>query len=193
MHKPEAPLGVAVSDVAVRVRRERERQAVVALGANLGDRAATLARAVADLGALDGVRVRAVSAFVDTAPVGPPQPDYLNAVAIVTTRLHPQTLLRELQAIEAAHGRRRDEPAVLNGPRTLDLDLIQVGDPAQDADLHGVYGELVLPHPRAHQRSFVLEPWYDVQPWAVLRTPQGPVPVGELLAARSAQERGTSW
>ena len=85
------------------------------------------------------------------------------------------------------------QPAVLNGPRTLDLDLIQVGDPAQDADLHGVYGELVLPHPRAHQRSFVLEPWYDVQPWAVLRTPQGPVPVGELLAARSAQERGTSW
>ncbi len=198
VHKPEAPIGVPARDVSVTLRRERDRDVVVALGANLGDRARTLAGAVRDLAALDGARVRTVSALVETAPVGPPQPDYLNAVAVVATRLHPVSLLRELHAIEDRHRRRRGPQVEPNGPRTVDLDLIQAGDPAADTDVHGRYGTLVVPHPRAHERAFVLTPWYDVDPGAALRTTAGVRPVRELLsglpeADRAGVRPGPPW
>lgn len=198
VHKPEAPIPVACADAAVTIRRERDRDAVVALGANLGDRARTIAMALADLDAADGVRVRTVSPLVETDPVGPPQPDYLNAVALVATRLHPSSLLRAMHGIEARHGRRRDADAERNGPRTLDLDLIQVGDPAAGTDLPGRYDDLQLPHPRAAERAFVLAPWREVAPLARLHTPDGPREVAALLAAlphavRAGVRRGPAW
>lgn len=198
VHKPEAPMPVAYADAAVTVRRERDRDVVVALGSNLGDRALTLAAALADLGALEGVRVRACSALVETAPVGPPQPDYLNAVALIATRLHPSTLLRAMHTIEARHGRRRSPSVEPNGPRVLDLDLIQAGDPVAGTDVTGRYGDLELPHPRAAGRAFVLAPWLDVAPSATLRTPEGVREVGALLralpaAARAGVRPGPAW
>lgn len=189
VHKPQAPMPVAVRDVAVTVRRERCRQVVVALGSNLADRRGTLASALDDLRAIAGVRVRAVSELVETAPVGPPQPDYLNAVALLDTGRHPVTLMRDLHAIEARHGRRRGPDVIPHGPRTVDLDLIQIGDPSDGSDLHGRWGELVLPHPRAHQRAFVLAPWSALDPQAVLRCEGQPRAVSELLAGLPAVER----
>lgn len=183
VHKPQAPMPVACADAAVTIHRERDLDAVIALGANLGDRARTMTTALADLDAVDGVRVRGVSGLIETDPVGPPQPDYLNAVATVATRLHPSSLLRAMHAIEARHGRRRVADTERDGPRTLDLDLIQVGDPARGTDLAGRYGDLQLPHPRAAERAFVLAPWLQVAPFAVLRTPDGPRDVADVLAA----------
>ncbi len=189
VHKPQAPMPVACDDAAVTIRRERDRDAVIALGANLGDRARTMANALADLDAVEGVRVRAVSPLVETDPVGPPQPAYLNAVALLATRLHPASLLRELHRIEARHGRRRGPAVVRHGARSLDLDLLQVGDPAAGTDLPGRYGDLVLPHPRAHERAFVLTPWQLVDPNAVLRTPAGIDRVGALLPSLPVADR----
>ncbi len=198
VHKPAAPMDPVIRDASVTLRRERCRDGVVALGANLGERARTLATALADLDAMDGVRVRAVSNLVESDPVGPPQPDYLNAVALISTRRHPQSVLRELHAVEARHKRRRGLGVEPNGPRTLDLDLIQVGDPAVGTDVSGRYGALELPHPRAHCRGFVLAPWYEVDPQATLRTPHGVREVGELLQALPAVSReslrpGPDW
>jgi 2-amino-4-hydroxy-6-hydroxymethyldihydropteridine diphosphokinase len=138
--------------------------AVVALGANLGDRAETLARAVADLRALplvDDVRVSDAVGSVAVRVEGPDPdaPEYLNAVALVTTRLAPSVLLDFLHAIEARHGRVRRERW---GDRTLDLDLIAYGD------LVGADPALMLPHPRAAERDFVLAPWLSLDPDAEL-------------------------
>ena len=138
--------------------------AVIALGSNLGDRAATLDAAVAALSNLpltDGVRV---SAPVETVAVtlegeDADKPRYLNAVAIVRTRLAPSVLLAHLHRIEAAHGRERAERW---GDRTLDLDLVAYGA-VTSAD-----PRLRLPHPRAAEREFVLVPWLDVDPDAAL-------------------------
>lgn len=138
--------------------------AVVALGSNLGDRSETLQGAIDALSALPltaGVRVsRAFETVAVTASgVSEDAPRYLNAVALVRTRLAPTVLLRELHAIEAAHGRVRRERW---GDRTLDLDLIAYGGvTSSDA-------RLVLPHPRAAEREFVLAPWLDVDPDAYL-------------------------
>lgn len=182
VHKPEAPVGVSFGDVAVRVVRERVRPAVIALGANLGDPAATLTAAVREIDALPGVSVRAVSPFVDTAPVGgpPDQPRFCNAVLLADTRLPARALLQALHGIEAAHGRTRE---VHWGPRTLDLDVVQIGDPAEGSDLVESSEHLVVPHPRAHERSFVLAPWHEVDPAAVLRHDGRVVRVADLLAA----------
>ncbi len=127
----------------------------VGLGANLGDARATLAAAVKALGSHAAITLVAVSGVYRSAPVNATGPDYLNAVAELRTTLAPLELLKALQAIEAEHGRQRPH---LNAPRTLDLDLLLCGpleldDPA-----------LTLPHPRLHQRAFVLEPLAEIAP-----------------------------
>jgi 2-amino-4-hydroxy-6-hydroxymethyldihydropteridine diphosphokinase len=151
-------------------------QAVVALGANLGDARAALRGAVAGLAAQPGVEVRAVSGLWRTAPIGgPDQPEYLNAVVLVASELAPRELLALAQRLESAAGRQRE---VRWGPRTLDVDIIAIeGVRSEDADL-------VLPHPRAHERAFVLAPWAQVAPEATLAQPDGRAArVRELLAA----------
>ena len=178
VHKPEAPVGVPFGDVAVTLTRTRAEDVVIALGANLGDPVATLEAAIAELaGVLDGVRR---APFVTTDPVGPPdQPRYTNTVVVGTTALGPEELLAALHAVEARHGRVRD---VRWGARTLDLDLVQYGDPARERDVTSSDGALLLPHPRAHERAFVLHPWSRVAPEALLRVDGTPTPVSELLA-----------
>ncbi|GAA4974922.1 2-amino-4-hydroxy-6-hydroxymethyldihydropteridine diphosphokinase [Kineococcus glutinatus] len=154
----------------------REVPAVLALGTNLGDRAAVLRSAVAALRAVAGVRVRAVSPVVETAPVGGvPQPDYLNAVVLVSTSLSPLALLEACQAVEAAHGRDRSPAAVRWGARTLDVDVVDV------AGLVAACPRLQLPHPGAARRAFVLAPWHALDPAARLPGPGGGA-VADLLA-----------
>ncbi|MBC9956394.1 2-amino-4-hydroxy-6-hydroxymethyldihydropteridine diphosphokinase [Yimella sp. cx-51] len=184
IRKPQAPAGVPFHDPllggpAVTVRRYHDRPVVIAAGANLGDRQATLAAAVNALDATNGLTVVAVAPFVETDPVGgPDQPDYLNTVILARTRLAPLTLLDRLNQIEAWHHRTRE---VRWGARTLDLDLIQVGDPGDDSDLRSDTARLTLPHPRAHERGFVLVPWASVDPGARLRTADGVHSVVDLL------------
>lgn len=134
--------------------------AVLALGANLGDAAAALQGAIDGLAATPGVRVRSVSPCYRTAPVGgPDQPDFLNAVVLVDTTLDADSLLRATSRIEDQWHRERIEHW---GPRTLDIDIITVDGVTSD-DPH-----LTLPHPRAHERGFVLVPWFDIDPNAVI-------------------------
>lgn len=136
-------------------------RAFVALGANLGDPAATLAQALRDLDHVERTRVTGRSRFYCTPAVGPgPQPDYVNAVASVETALPPRRLLEALHAIEARHGRVRD--GARWGPRTLDLDLL-------------IYDELALsepglrlPHPEMTRRGFVLVPLVELAPDVVI-------------------------
>ena len=131
---------------------------VIALGSNLGDREATLLSAVNKLAEL--ITVVNVSSFHETAPVGgPEQPDYLNAVLIGGCALAPSQLLIEMQRIELEAGRERIEHW---GPRTLDLDLINAGNLVIESE------SLTLPHPRAHERRFVLDPWLEIDPQATL-------------------------
>jgi 2-amino-4-hydroxy-6-hydroxymethyldihydropteridine diphosphokinase len=132
-------------------------RAYVAFGANLGDVVETLAAAVRELRELG--RVRAISTVYRSQPIGPPQPDYLNGVLELETELEPGALLAGLHRIEAAHGRVRDVPL---GPRTLDLDLIWLG--GRESRAPGPQ----LPHPRAHQREFVLRPLSELAPGLVL-------------------------
>jgi 2-amino-4-hydroxy-6-hydroxymethyldihydropteridine diphosphokinase len=139
-------------------------RAVVALGSNLGDREATLREAVRDLAAIDGVDLVGASVPIESVAVtldgvDASKPAYLNGVVVVTTTLAPEALLDELNRIESAHGRIRLERW---GDRTLDLDLIVYDDVVQGTE------RLTLPHPRAAERSFVLEPWLQVDADAVL-------------------------
>ena len=133
-------------------------RAFVGLGSNLGNREVILRAAVAALAQTDGVEVVAVSTFRDTAPVGNlDQPRFLNGVAALETELPPRELLGLLLAVEARFG--RDRTAVpAQGPRTLDLDLLLYGDAAIDEE------NLRVPHPRLHERAFVLEPLREVAP-----------------------------
>jgi 2-amino-4-hydroxy-6-hydroxymethyldihydropteridine diphosphokinase len=129
-------------------------RAAVALGSNLGDRAATLHSALAAVAQLG--EVVAVSGFHETAPVGgPEQGDFLNAVVVIETALGPEELLAGLHRIEDDHGRMRVERW---GPRTLDLDLIVMEGVRLDTP------ELAIPHPRAAERRFVLAPLIEVWP-----------------------------
>lgn len=178
VHKPSAPVGVPFGDVSVTVSRRREVPVVIALGANLGDAARTLDAALDDLGdALHDVRR---APFVTTDPVGgPDQPRYTNSVVVATTTLGPAELLARLHAVEARHGRVRE---VRWGARTLDLDLVQYGDPVTGDDVVSDDPALTLPHPRAHERGFVLQPWSRVDPDAVLRVGDAVTPVADLLA-----------
>lgn len=184
VHKPDAPAGVdfagfGLAGPSVSVRREQHRPVVIALGANLGQRVRTLEAAVRALGRIGGLDLVEVSGLFETDPVGgPAQPDYLNAVAVGTTRLAPWTLLDRLHEIEAGRGRTRE---IRWGARTLDLDLIQLGDPAAATDLCIESDHLTLPHPRAAERAFVLAPWLDADPQARLRVGRKVLPVSELL------------
>jgi 2-amino-4-hydroxy-6-hydroxymethyldihydropteridine diphosphokinase len=141
-----------------------EQPAVVALGANLGDRKATLLAAVRELAEADGVEVTAISPVIETPALKPEgvdhdAPSYLNAVVLVRTTLTPIALLDALGRIETAHGRIRAERW---GDRTLDLDIVDF------AGLTSTSERLTLPHPRAFERDFVLKPWLAVNPDAVL-------------------------
>jgi dihydroneopterin aldolase/2-amino-4-hydroxy-6-hydroxymethyldihydropteridine diphosphokinase len=179
VHKPQAPVGVPFGDVQVVVERRRDEPVVIALGANLGPVQTTLSAAVRQLADVDGLRITAVSDLFETDPVGgPEQPAYLNAVVLGRTRLAAYALLTELHGIEADHGRVRETRW---GARSLDLDLIQYGDPESDSDLVSKDPELMLPHPRAHERAFVLAPWSAVDAQAVLRVGEELVPISELL------------
>lgn len=187
VHKPQAPITVPFADVCVTAVRERWLPAVVALGANLGDAAGTLAAALSALAALDEVELTGLSPLVQTDPVGGvEQPVYLNAVALVRTSRPAVDLLAALHGIEAAHGRTRE---VRWGARTLDLDLVQYGDPREGteerSDGQDTAAGLVLPHPRAGERAFVLAPWALVDPAAML----GEESVA-ALAARAADAAG---
>jgi 2-amino-4-hydroxy-6-hydroxymethyldihydropteridine diphosphokinase len=133
------------------------RQAVLALGSNLGDRLARLQGAIAALEDTPEVTIVAVSSVYETDPVGATADSgkFLNAVVLIDTTLTVHTLLDRALAIEEAFGRERSEPGA---PRTLDVDLLVVGDRVCDDE------QLTLPHPRAHLRGFVLVPWLEIDP-----------------------------
>ncbi|MBQ0884069.1 2-amino-4-hydroxy-6-hydroxymethyldihydropteridine diphosphokinase [Streptomyces sp. RM72] len=150
------------------------KRAVIALGANLGNRLETLQGAIDALEDTPGVRVKGVSAVYETEPWGvapDSQPSYFNAVVIVKTTLPPSSLLERAHAVEEAFHRVRDERW---GPRTLDVDIVAYAEVVSDDP------QLTLPHPRAHERAFVLAPWLDVDPEAAL---PGRGRVADLLAA----------
>lgn len=135
-------------------------KAVIALGANIGNPREQMDLAIALL--QDAIDVTAISSYYTTAPVGgPEQPDYLNAVLMAESELPATDLLSLLHGIEKVLGRERIERW---GPRTIDLDLIQYGSILSSAE------ELLLPHPRAYERRFVLEPWAEIEPEAILLT-----------------------
>jgi 2-amino-4-hydroxy-6-hydroxymethyldihydropteridine diphosphokinase len=157
------------------------RHVVLALGSNLGARLDILQGAVDAVAGLPDVSIDVASPVYETAPVGgPEQPDYLNAVLLGRTTLSPYELLDEVHEVEAAFDRVRE---IRWGPRTLDIDIItyegvHCGDP-----------ELTLPHPRAYERAFVLAPWHDADPNAVL---PGYGPVADLLTALLASSQGSN-
>ncbi|MEY4023574.1 MAG: hypothetical protein RLZ23_535, partial [Actinomycetota bacterium] len=135
-------------------------KAVIALGANIGNPKEQMDLAVAML--RESTEFIALSSYYTTKPVGgPEQPDYINAVCIIESELPALDLLSLLHGIEKSLGRERNEKW---GPRTIDLDLIQYGNLLSKAD------ELELPHPRAFERRFVLEPWHEIEPDAILLT-----------------------
>ncbi len=147
------------------------RRVVLALGSNLGERLAHLQDGLEVLGAAPGLGPLAVSPVYETVPVGgPPQGDYLNAVVIAETLLPARAILRRAQRAEAALHRVR---AGRWGPRTLDVDVIVYGAETSDDP------ELTLPHPRAHERAFVLAPWHDLEPDAQI---PGRGRIADLLA-----------
>jgi 2-amino-4-hydroxy-6-hydroxymethyldihydropteridine diphosphokinase len=152
------------------------RQIVLALGSNMGDRLANLQLAVDVLAADPGIEAVAVSRVFETSPVGgPDQPDYLNAVVLADSDLPALAILERCQAAELKAGRVR---SVRWGARTLDVDVIACGAEISADPV------LTLPHPRAHARAFVLAPWLDVDPDAVL---PGNGPVAALLAGLSTE------
>jgi 2-amino-4-hydroxy-6-hydroxymethyldihydropteridine diphosphokinase len=136
-------------------------RAVLSLGSNLGNSAEILSSAAEALNEVS--EVIALSSFYQTRPVGgPPQPDFINAVIIIETNLEPEELLLVAQAIEGAHGRQRNENTVRWGPRFLDIDLIKCDEMLVNSP------DLTIPHPRAHEREFVLRPWNEIDPAATL-------------------------
>lgn len=130
-----------------------QQTAWIGLGANLGDARAALAQAVRDIGAMPATQVLRVSSLYGSAPVDASGPDYLNAVAEISTALSPLELLDALQAIELGAGRERP---YRNAPRTLDLDIVRF------ADLTMTTERLTLPHPRWNERAFVLLPMAEL-------------------------------
>jgi 2-amino-4-hydroxy-6-hydroxymethyldihydropteridine diphosphokinase len=137
------------------------RPAYIGLGANQGDLVATLNAAVQALGSLEQSQFVAASPFYRTAPIEASGPDYLNAVVRIDTDLEPYGLLLHLLEIEMMFGRKRGGGGIdarRNAPRNIDLDLLMVGD------LIIRSSPLVLPHPRLHERAFVLRPLLDLAP-----------------------------
>lgn len=149
--------------------------AYIGLGANLGDARATLLQAADDLAAIPGIAGLRLSRLYRTAPIDALGPDYINAAASVHTTLSAPALLAALQKIEHQHGRQRP---YRNAPRTLDLDLLLYGSQAISLP------DLVIPHPRMHERAFVLKPLSDLNP--ELRLPQGALE--DLLRACGDQD-----
>ncbi|MEU0411405.1 2-amino-4-hydroxy-6-hydroxymethyldihydropteridine diphosphokinase [Streptomyces griseorubiginosus] len=148
------------------------KRAVLSLGSNLGNRLETLQGAIDALEDTPGVRVKSVSPVYETEPWGvaaDSQPSYFNAVVVLKTTLPPSSLLERAHAVEEAFNRVRDERW---GPRTLDVDIVAYAEVVSDDPV------LTLPHPRAHERAFVLVPWHDVEPEAQL---PGRGPVAALL------------
>ncbi len=152
-----------------------ESLACIGLGANLGDVRAVLAAAYARLLQLPGTRNHRCSPWFTSAPIDSSGPDYLNAVACFDTTLSPQVLLEVLQGIERSHGRERPYQ---NAPRTLDLDLLLYGDQQIET------ATLTVPHPRMHQRAFVLLPLVALLPEAVI---PGRGPVNTLMSSVAGQ------
>lgn len=169
VHKPSAPIVVPFDDVSVTVERSREttsaasqvHHAIIAMGGNQGDVAATLRDAVRSIDGLASTQVTGVSPLYRTDAWGMPDgtPDFYNAVVSVTTKLSAMELLRGLQRIEVEHGRVRTDHWT---SRTLDLDIIDFDGQSNDDP------DLTLPHPRAWQRAFVLGPWLALEPDAEL-------------------------
>ncbi|MFE0452998.1 2-amino-4-hydroxy-6-hydroxymethyldihydropteridine diphosphokinase [Streptomyces sp. NPDC058914] len=150
------------------------KRAVISIGSNLGNRLETLQGAIDALEDTPGVRVKAVSPVYETEPWGVEpgsQPSYFNAVVVLKTTLPPSSLLERAHAVEEAFHRVRDERW---GARTLDVDIVAYADVVSDDP------QLTLPHPRAHERAFVLAPWHDVDPGAQL---PGRGTVADLLGA----------
>ena len=214
VHKPQAPLHVEFGDVMIKIRRDlrtgglwadkrigssaggpddplapRRRSedpldeppaqpviAYLALGGNIGDVDLTFREALWELHRIPGITVRRASSLFRTAPVGgPAQDDFLNVVIEVETSMAPRELLAACQGIEVVHGRER---LIVNGPRTLDVDLLTYADIIADAE------DLQIPHPRAAERAFVLQPWLTLAPDAVV---PGRGRVADLAAAVGAQ------
>jgi 2-amino-4-hydroxy-6-hydroxymethyldihydropteridine diphosphokinase len=156
------------------------RRAYFGIGTNLGDRLAHLQLAVDALAAAEGVHVVAVSPVYETDPVGgPEQPDYLNAVVAVDTASTPRALLELAHAVESAADRVR---TVHWGPRTLDVDVLLVGDERIDEP------DLVVPHPRMEERAFVLVPLADLDPHWRIRIPADAASVRPTRLALSLPE-----
>ncbi|MEV7340385.1 2-amino-4-hydroxy-6-hydroxymethyldihydropteridine diphosphokinase [Streptomyces sp. NPDC093544] len=152
---------------------QNPRRAVISLGSNLGNRLETLQGAIDALEDTPGVRIKAVSPVYETEPWGvapESQPTYFNAVVVLRTTLPPSSLLERAHAVEEAFHRVREDHW---GPRTIDVDIVSYADVVSDDPV------LTLPHPRAHERAFVLAPWHDVEPEAQL---PGRGPVAQLLA-----------
>ena len=172
VHKPSAPVGIPFEDVRVRITRNAPPvEAVLAVGTNLGDRAQHLQRALATLQQTSGVEIAWTGPVMETDPVGgPEQGAYLNSVIGICTELGPYELLEVVHRTELDARRERRERW---GPRTLDVDVITYGD------LELTDPELTIPHPRAHQRAFVLGPWHSARPVAIL---PGHGAIAELLA-----------
>ncbi len=181
-HSPASPDTAGPTD-RLDVRPHTTADVVLALGSNLGNSQETLRQVVRDLAAVEGLEITALAPLARTGPVGgPDQPDYLNTVVLARTTLSPRELLHACQAIEDAHGRLRAERW---GPRTVDIDIVVHGATVATAD------DLELPHPRAHQRAFVLEPWAQVDPDAVLPgLGGGPV---AALAQTAPDREGIRW
>jgi 2-amino-4-hydroxy-6-hydroxymethyldihydropteridine diphosphokinase len=157
----------------------REPRAYIGMGSNLESPERQLLAAFDALAASPGIHLTRRSSLYRTAPIGyAHQPDFLNAVAEILTRLSPDELLDTLLAIERRHGRVRD---FANAPRTLDLDILIYGD------VQLSNGRLVVPHPRAHERAFVLMPLLEIAPDCVI---PGRGPARELLAR--VQDQGVA-
>lgn len=170
VHKPHAPIPVEFADVVLTVERSQAdplralKPATIAFGSNLGDTEATVSVAIAELGATDGVTLISQSDIMTTtalttAGLDETKPKYANAVVNVETTLSPIALLDVCQSIENSHGRVRAEKW---GNRTLDLDIIDYAGEVWHSP------RLVLPHPEAHKRTFVIDPWLQIDPDAQL-------------------------
>lgn len=154
------------------------RRVVISIGSNLGDRSTNLQGAVDSLCDTPEVWVTGISPVYETEPVDLPEgaEDFLNAIVLLDTTLSSRTLLERVLAIESAYGRERD--GTRNAPRTLDVDLIVVGDRRVHEE------DFVLPHPRAAERAFVLVPWLDLEPEAEI---PGAGPIAELVEKTGRQ------
>lgn len=208
VHKPSAPIQRTFDDVRIRVERSRTTasagetvnpatsapdtdsakdggtEAYLNLGANIGDAADTLDQAVAALDRHPDITVTRRSSLFRTAPWGGvEQDDFLNLGVLVTTTLPALELLSVAQGIEVACWRTRE---LRWGPRTLDIDLIRFGD--EEAELRSQTPRLTLPHPRAHERAFVLAPWAELVGDTLIDTPQGRRPISAVLAELDDQD-----